>query len=353
MLHEFYHDKNILITGNTGFKGSWLSLWLTQMGAQVHGIALEPLTSSDHFVVTRQNDHIDHTVVDIRNFDKLNATIQSIKPEIIFHLAAQPIVIDSYDSPLYTFETNVMGTANVLEASRQVQTLKSIIVITTDKCYENREWDYSYRENDALGGYDPYSSSKAAAEIVTQAYRRSFYNGEVSVCTARAGNVIGGGDWQKHRLVPDLMRAVQANETMHIRNPNSIRPWQHVLEPLRGYLMLAKKSFDHPKACRGAWNFGPDAKGSVSVDKVMQIARSSFKELPVTFGNGEPANHEAELLLLDSSKAGNQLGWYPTLNLEETIDMTVQWYAAFFDKKDMHRVSVDQIKRFEEINNAD
>jgi len=350
MLHEFYRDKNILITGHTGFKGSWLALWMLQMGARVHGISMEPLSTQDHFVVTDLQKSLDHRICDIRDRQLFTSHIQDIKPQLIFHLAAQPIVLDSYEDPITTYETNIMGTTNLLEAARSVDSVQGIVVITTDKCYENREWEHAYCESDALGGFDPYSSSKAAAEIVAQAYYRSFFkDANVALATARAGNVIGGGDWQQHRLIPDLMRAAQSGETMHIRNPASVRPWQHVLEPLAGYLELGKAMLENGAKYSGAWNFGPSVNSSVPVKEVMNLASQQFPRLPVTFGTAEEGRHEAQLLMLDSSKASQLLGWETVLTLEQTIGMTVEWYQGYLDQGEMRSISQQQISNYEDL----
>jgi CDP-glucose 4,6-dehydratase len=350
MLHDFYRNKNILITGHTGFKGSWLALWLTQMGAHVFGIAQPVLTSQDHFVVTQLQGKMDHRIADIRDLNALQTHMQEIRPEIIFHLAAQPIVLDSYENPVDTFSTNIMGTIHVLEAARLVESVKTMVIVTTDKCYENQEWQYAYRENDALGGHDPYSASKAAAEVVSHAFYRSFLQASgVGLATARAGNVIGGGDWQAHRLIPDLMRAVQQGETLEIRNPASIRPWQHVLEPLHGYLQLGRALSENRETFAGAWNFGPSSQSAVTVEQMMNYASKYFKDLPVTFASAQQGHHEAQLLQLDSSKAAAQLGWSTVLGLEETIKMTIEWYQALFRGDNLLEKSTSQIQHFEEL----
>ena len=354
MLHEFYLNKKVLITGHTGFKGSWLALWLKQLGASVHGLALEPLSSNDHFVATGLESHIQHSVTDIRDLGCLKEQLAGIQPEIVFHLAAQPIVLDSYTDPILTYETNAMGTANLLEAVRSVESVKSIVVITTDKCYENREWDYAYRENDALGGHDPYSSSKAAAEIIAQSYYRSFFKDKnMGLATARAGNVIGGGDWQEHRLIPDLMRAHRNDTVLQIRNPKSVRPWQHVLEPLYGYLSLGQTLFEAPVQKSGAYNFGPAAEASVQVDQVMDIAARKLKTLSLVYDKNGQRGHEAKLLLLDSSKAARQLSWRTHLTLEQTIGLTIDWYQAQFNDGDLFALSCEQIRQYEELVNND
>lgn len=352
-LKKFYKGKRIIITGHTGFKGAWLSQILTNFGAKVSGYALKSDTQPSLFRILKLEKEIKHCIGDIRDYKKLKKVFVSNKPEIVLHLAAQPLVRDSYDDPLYTFETNIISTANVLQAVKETNKTKAAVMITTDKVYENKEWVYSYREIDRLGGYDPYSSSKAAAEIVIDSYIKSFFNPKLYnikhqtlVASARAGNVIGGGDWQKDRLVPDIIRAIfEKNEKVIIRSPEAVRPWQHVLEPLSGYLLLAKQLYLGKKEFSGPWNFGPEDESFITVkeliEKIIKIAgRGSYsikKELD---------KHEAGLLKLDNNKAKSILGWQPVFDIDEALKLTVVWYKGFYDKKDVKRITNDQIVHF-------
>lgn len=349
--------KRVLLTGHTGFKGGWLSLWLQQKGANLCGIALEPPTRVNLFQ-DACIEHGMHSVIgDIRDANLLKQTFAEHRPEIVFHLAAQPLVRSSYEDPLGTYSTNVMGTANVLEAARQIDSLRAIVVVTTDKCYENREWEWPYREIDPLGGYDPYSNSKACAELVVSAYRNSFFNPEdysrhrVAVASVRAGNVIGGGDWAEDRLVPDIMRAFMEERAVRIRNPHAIRPWQHVLEPLRGYLAVAESLCEKGAACGEAWNFGPEQSDAQPVEWIV-------RELAEAWGAGarwdleEGAQpHEAQNLKLDCSKAAARLGWRPQLRLKQALAMTSSWYQARLQGQDMHAFTKSQIKNYDEYRN--
>ncbi|HRY98252.1 MAG TPA: CDP-glucose 4,6-dehydratase [Bacteroidales bacterium] len=328
-----YRGRKVLITGHTGFKGSWLSRWLEGMGAEVYGIALEPDTQPNHYDLfpLRARSYI----LDIREGAKLRQLMQAIAPEVVFHLAAQALVRRSYAQPEETFSSNVMGTLNVLDACRDLPSLKAVVVVTTDKCYDNREWPYAYRENDPLGGKDPYSASKACAEILTASYRHSFMqtaaggpSSSVLVATARAGNVIGGGDWAEDRIIPDLVRAALAGNPLKVRYPQATRPWQHVLEPLSGYLMLGWRLLEGHAAFAEAWNFGPDPSSNLSVLQLVDTAMghwSSVKvELPV---QREP--HEAGLLMLDSTKARNVLGWNNVWDFPQSVAHTIEWYRDF------------------------
>jgi CDP-glucose 4,6-dehydratase len=321
LFNDAFKDKTVLVTGHTGFKGSWLSIWLRELGANVIGYALEPYTENDNFVVARMENKIRSKIGDIRDYDKLKEVFDEYQPEIVFHLAAQPLVRLSYEQPKLTYDTNVGGTVNLLECCRLTQSVKVIINVTSDKCYENREWIWGYRENDPLGGHDPYSSSKGCSEIITSAYRGS---------SVRAGNVIGGGDWREDRLVPDCIRALRNNEPVGIRSPESVRPWQHVLEPLSGYLLLASKMYEEGERYSGAWNFGPDHSSIITV-------RELVKRVIGYWGNGQYKDlsegltqepHEAKSLILDISKAVNLLNWWPILDLDEAIEYTVNWYKA-------------------------
>ncbi len=332
---EFWRGKRVFLTGHTGFKGSWMALWLKRLGAKVTGFALSPDTQPSLFGEIENELDIKSVIGDICNFELLNATMQAANPEVIFHMAAQPLVRYSYDHPLETFQTNIMGTANLLEAARHLKNLKSIVVITTDKVYENAEWAWSYRENDVLGGHDPYSSSKACAEIVTTAMRKSFFSkpGSPGVATVRAGNVIGGGDWALDRIVPDVMNAFQKSEILKLRNPKAIRPWQHVLEPLGGYLALGQKLFVEPTGpFASAWNFGPYADNAVTVGELVALLSAHWPGGKWEIDKGQHP-HEAFYLKLDSSKAKHYLGWHSLLNIQKTTQITVDWYRHFFNKE--------------------
>ena len=341
---DVFKGKTVLVTGHTGFKGSWLSIWLKELGAKVIGYALEPYTSRDNFIVTKLENKITHIIGDIRDYDKLKRVFDIHKPEFVFHLAAQPIVLISYKEPKMTFDTNVGGTVNLLECCRNSNSVKVIVNVTTDKCYENREWIWSYRENDPMGGIDPYSSSKGCSELVTAAYRNSFFkkNG-VALASARAGNVIGGGDWQESRIMPDCYRALIQGKPISIRSPHAIRPWQHVLEPLSGYLLLAvKMSLDGEKYA-DVWNFGPNYSSVISVreltEKVIKYWGSG--RINITQQLNKP--YEAKLLSLDISKARYLLNWEPSLNIDEAIKLTTEWYKS---KKCNYDFNVSQIKYY-------
>lgn len=332
LFNGIYKSKTVLVTGHTGFKGSWLSIWLNELGANVVGYALEPYTKRDNFVVTGLENKITHIIGDVRDYKNLKGVFDKYNPEFVFHLAAQPIVRESYLNPKETYDINVGGTVNVFECCRLTDSVKVIINVTSDKCYENREWIWGYRENDPMGGYDPYSSSKGCSELITAAYRKSFFNPRnynehgKSISSVRAGNVIGGGDWQKDRLIPDCIKALENNKPIEIRNPNATRPWQHVLEPLSGYLLLASKMYQEPGKFSGAWNFGPNYKSVISVGEVVSMIVEKWgygKWLDISNKN-KP--HEANLLSLDVSKARNFLDWYPKWNIQQCIDKTVDWY---------------------------
>lgn len=330
-----YAGKTVLITGHTGFKGSWLTLWLRRLGAKVVGYALEPPTNPSLFAMAGLAKDTTHVVGDVRDRDALTRVMREHEPDMIFHLAAQPLVRQSYREPAETYDINVMGTVNVLEAVRQTPSVRACIVVTSDKCYENREWDYAYRENDSMGGYDPYSSSKGCAELVTSAYRNSFFHPErhlehgVALASVRAGNVIGGGDWAEDRIVPDCIRALVAGEQIIVRNPSAIRPWQHVLEPLSGYLWLGVKLLEDCERYAEGWNFGPNGSSNVPVSAIVENILSHW-------GSGswicpEPTQnqpHEARFLKLDTTKATNLLPWAPAYDLRATMTAVVEWYSA-------------------------
>ena len=349
----FYKDKKILITGHTGFKGSWLTQILLNWGAKVSGVALRPNTKPSLFQTLGLEKKIRNNFCDIRDFKKISEIIKREKPEIVFHLAAQPLVRDSYDNPLYTFETNIMGTANILQVIKEINTVRAAVIITTDKVYENKESGLPFKEDDKLGGYDPYSASKAAAEIVINSYIKSFFNPvdynkkhKILIASVRAGNVLGGGDWQKDRLIPDIVRAVfEKKEKIIIRKPNAIRPWQYVLEPLFGYLLLAKKLYHGKKDFSGAWNFGPNNKNYLTVEELIKITlellRQGSYEIKRDYGK-----HEAHLLKLDSNKAKKLLNWRPQLDMKTILKLSCDWYKAFYDKKDIIDLTNEQINSF-------
>lgn len=346
---NFWKNKKVLITGHTGFKGSWLSLWLLKMGAKVSGFALSPKTTPSLFEQLKLGSKLNSHFGDIRNYSELHRFLKETQPEIVIHMAAQPLVRYSYQNPIETYEVNVMGTVNLLEAIRQVSGVKSFVNVTTDKCYENKEWVYSYRENDRLGGYDPYSNSKACSELVTQSYRDSFFNIKkysdhtCAIASARAGNVIGGGDWAVDRLIPDIIRARLTNQDVIIRNPRSIRPWQHVLEPLSGYLSLAEKLFLFGPDYSQAWNFAPEIESCKDVEwmakSLLKLANYEHK-LKVDDNYNGP--HEANILRLDNSKAKNSIGWYPKWDINTTLCKTAEWYLSDDSKEKMCTKQIDE-----------
>lgn len=344
-----YEKKTVLVTGHTGFKGAWLSLWLSRLGARVVGYALPPTTPS-LFEEARLEESLTHLVGDVRDREALERTLSEHQPEIVFHLAAQPLVRYSYRSPVETYETNVMGTVNLLEAIRQTPSVKACLVVTSDKCYENREWVYAYRENDAMGGYDPYSSSKGCAELVTAAYRNSFFQAGPAIASVRAGNVIGGGDWAEDRIVPDCMRALASGFPIGVRNPHAVRPWQHVLEPLSGYLWLGARLLQEPAPHAEAWNFGPLGPSNVTVREVVERLVAFWGDgawHTPELGASQP--HEAHFLKLDTTKATNLLGWRPVYDLETTLRAVSDWYAAFYRASDFdaRAFTLSQIEAYE------
>jgi len=339
----FWKDKKVFLTGHTGFKGSWLSLWLNSLGASVRGYSLEPPTSPSLFEEAKVADKIDSEIGDIRNLGQLQKSMSEFNPDILIHMAAQPLVRLSYDIPIETYEVNVLGTAKVLEAARSCSNLKSIVSITTDKCYENKEWDWGYRENEPMGGHDPYSSSKGCAELVTSAYSRSFMKKlGIGVATARAGNVIGGGDWADDRLIPDILRAFEKKRPVIIRNPKATRPWQHVLEPLSGYLILAQKLYDDPQQYAEGWNFGPNDNDVKPVDWILNVMVDKWKGSSWQLDQGSHP-HEAGLLKLDISKARSKLNWFPTWHLDHALEKIISWQQAWISKKDMQIVCLAEI----------
>jgi CDP-glucose 4,6-dehydratase len=349
---SFWRDKKVFVTGHTGFKGSWLTLWLKALGARVTGYALAPDTSPNLFDLARVGDGVESIIADIRDRQRLLSAIKSAAPEIVIHMAAQPLVRASYVNPVETYETNVLGTVHLLDAIRHVTGVRSVVIVTTDKCYENREWEWGYRENEAMGGYDPYSSSKGCAELVTAAYRKSFFNPStysthgVAIASARAGNVIGGGDWAADRLIPDIMRAITKGETVNIRNPHAIRPWQHVLEPLSGYLVLAEGLYSEGIRHAEAWNFGPNDSDAQPVQAIVERLTAQWGDDARWQLDGGDHPHEATYLKLDCSKARSRLGWRPRWSLDRALDEIVAWYKAAARGEDTRSITLAQIDEY-------
>ena len=344
---EFWTGRRVFITGHTGFKGGWLALWLQTLGAEVHGYALDPPTVPSFFSAAGvQSGLASHTVADIRDFATLSNTMAKARPEIVFHLAAQPLVRESYRQPIDTYATNVMGVVHLLEAVRVAPAVRAVVNVTTDKCYENDNRAHGYREDDPMGGHDPYSSSKACAELVSAAYRRSFLaEAGVAIATARAGNVIGGGDWGTDRLLPDVLRAFDAGDRVVIRSPEATRPWQHVLEPLSGYMQLAQRLVVEGPAVAEAWNFGPSADDARPVRWI--VDRACARHPPLSWEHDRsPQAHEANQLVLDSSKARTRLGWHPRWNLEAALDRTFEWHDAWRRGDNMRETSLAQIREY-------
>lgn len=345
----FWNGKRVFITGHTGFKGSWLSLWLSSLGANVTGYALAPPTQPSLFELCRIDKMITSVIGDVRDSEKLLEAMHAIQPEIIIHMAAQPLVRDSYRNPVDTYAINVMGTVNILEAVRHCQGVKAVVNVTTDKCYENKEWIWGYRENEPLGGYDPYSNSKACSELITASYRNSFFNPEdyakhgVAIASARAGNVIGGGDWAADRLIPDCIHALIHKETVIIRNPKAIRPWQHVLEPLSGYLLLAQKLYEEGTSFGEGWNFGPDDNDVKPVEWIVQKMCKQWGEGAAFEVDRGVHPHEANYLKLDCSKAKMRLNWYPKWGLEYTLEKIIDWVQSYKEKADVRNICLQQI----------
>ncbi len=349
---DFWKGKKVFITGHTGFKGSWLSLWLQSVGSEVTGYALIPPTQPSFFELCKVDELVYSIIADIRDGERLDKAMQMASPEVVIHMAAQPLVRESYRNPVDTYAINVFGTVNLLEAVRKCDSVKAVVNVTTDKCYENKEWVWGYRENEPLGGYDPYSSSKACSELVTAAYRNSFFNPKdyanhgVSLATARAGNVIGGGDWATDRLIPDCIRALLKNEKIIIRNPYAIRPWQHVLEPLSGYLALAQKLYEDGPEYAEAWNFGPNDEDAKPVEWVVRELCEKWGEgASYEIDKGEHP-HEAHYLKLDCSKAMSQLGWAPRWDLEKAIDSIIEWTRAYNERQGIREVCLKQIEEY-------
>jgi CDP-glucose 4,6-dehydratase len=344
----FWQGKRVLLTGHTGFKGSWLSLWLQSMGAVVRGISLDPPTTPALFTVAQVAQGMDHQIADIRDFEAIKPLVASFKPEIVIHMAAQPLVRLSYQQPIETYATNVMGTLHVLEAARHASSVRAIVNITTDKCYDNKEWVWGYREDEPMGGHDPYSSSKGCVELLSSAYRKSFLKeAGIAMATARAGNVIGGGDWALDRLVPDILKALEQQQPVQIRNPHAIRPWQHVLEPLSGYLVLAERLFEHGQQDAEGWNFGPRDEDAQPVQWIVE-------HLCQAWGGGatwavQPGDHphEAHFLKLDISKARQRLQWAPRWSLQTALGHITQWHQAWLAGQDMRAICIQQINSYQ------
>ena len=357
---SFWYGKRVFLTGHTGFKGGWLSLWLYSMGAKVTGYALAPNTEPSFYEAADIQCTIEKSwIEDIRDLDKLSTAISAAQPEIVIHMAAQPLVRYSYENPVETYATNVMGTVNLLESIRHINSVRATIIVTTDKCYENHEWYWGYRENDPMGGYDPYSSSKGCAELVTSAFRQSFFSNSLypkhgnALASARAGNVIGGGDWSEDRLIPDALKAFQSGKNLLIRNPTATRPWQHVLEPLSGYLMLAQALYQDGAKFASAWNFGPREQDVRSVKEVIEM----LIEKTATSSKWEEDTcekvHEAHCLKLECSKANQLLGWKPKWPLETTIQYITDWQKAFLSKENMQEISLKQITSYSSEHSID
>jgi len=348
MKKNFWKNKKVLITGHTGFKGCWLSLWLQKNGAEVIGYSLPAPTNPSLFSISGLENLICSVTGDVRDLNKLKDVIKTHKPDIVFHMAAQPLVRLSYKNPIETLETNVIGTANLLEAVRASESVKVVVNITSDKCYENKEWEFGYKETDPMGGYDPYSCSKGCAELVTSAYRRSFFQeSNIGIASARAGNVIGGGDWAEDRLIPDIFKSILSNQKLLIRNPKSIRPWQHVLEPLRGYLMLAEKLWDNPQEFSQGWNFGPNEQDTLQVIEIVNKISSMWDESFEYELNKEKTYHEANYLKLDCSLSKVKLGWKPLFAIDDSVKITIEWFKAYKNSENIYEFTINQINSYE------
>jgi len=357
LFNGVYKGKNVLVTGHNGFKGTWLSIWLKQMGANVYGYSLAPKDKLNHFDLLNTKG-ITEKIADLRDLKSLEEYIEEVKPEIVFHLAAQALVRPSYEDPIETYSTNIMGSLNVLEACRKSKDVRVIVNVTSDKCYENNEWVWGYRENDKMGGYDPYSSSKGMMELMTASYRNSFFNlkdykkkHNILLGSVRAGNVIGGGDWAKDRLIPDIVKAASKHEAVIIRNPMATRPWQHVLEPLSGYLTLGWKLLEEKKEFADGWNFGPEMSSNLSVGEIGELAQKVWKDITIKLGENKDEYHEANLLMLDCSKANKILKWNAVWKIDDTISKTINWYKAYYSENklltqdDIESYVLDAIKK--------
>jgi len=351
LYNGFYNNKKVFITGHTGFKGSWLCLLLNSLGADVYGYALKPVTSPSLFKSAGIENNITSFIGDIRDFKNLLSKLEIVKPDIVIHMAAQPLVRESYRNPVENYEVNVMGTVNILEAVRKVKNIRVVLNVTTDKCYENKEWHWAYRENEPLGGYDPYSNSKACSELVTSSFRSSFFNPEnyqihkTVLVTARAGNVIGGGDWSSDRLIPDFIRSIISEEKVEIRNPTAIRPWQHVLDCLSGYLTLIEKASDSEGRLSGAWNFGPEESDARDVKWIIEQLCKKWGNAEYII-NKEASLHEANYLKLDCSKSKNELSWYPRWNIETALDKVVEWNKSFIKNENVKEICIRQLNDY-------
>jgi CDP-glucose 4,6-dehydratase len=348
----FWKGKRIFLTGHTGFKGTWLSIWLLELGAKIKGYSLQPPTEPSLYNLCNMDDLVDSTIGDIRDFEILRQEMQNFKPDIVIHMAAQPLVRESYNNPIDTYSTNVMGTVHILEAVRNTESVKVFLNITTDKCYDNKEWVWGYRENDQLGGYDPYSNSKACSELVTSAYRNSFFQSTTkseikSIASARAGNVIGGGDWATDRLIPDFFRALLNIEPIMIRNPHAIRPWQHVLEPLSGYLLLCEQMYQNNGQFSQSWNFGPSQSDAQTVEYIVKQLCDKWDNNAGFVIDQNPQPHEAYYLKLDCSKANSELGWFPKWNLDIAIDKIVEWNKRYLQGNDVRTICIQQIVEYQ------
>ncbi len=358
MKPAFWRGKRVFITGHTGFKGSWMSLWLQSLGVELTGFALQPPTQPSLFDEARIGQGMRSIIGDIRNLAYLQKSMQECKPEIVIHMAAQPLVRYSYDNPVETYATNVMGAVHLLEAVRHTPSVKVVVNITTDKCYENREWAWGYRENEPMGGYDPYSNSKGCAELVTAAYRSSFFNPQtyhqhgVAIASVRAGNVVGGGDWAHDRLIPDILAAFESGRPAIIRNPNSIRPWQHVMEPLRGYIMLAEKLYTHGPEFAEGWNFGPNDEDARPVEWIVnEFVNLWGQGATWQLAGGEHPQHEATYLKLDISKARSRLNWHPALRLGDALKMITEWTKQRQATADTQAITLNQILTYQKMTN--
>ena len=349
MSASFWRGRKVFITGHTGFKGGWLCLWLQSLGAEITGFSLEPPTSPSLFEVARVGQGMSSIIGDIRDGEVLSRAMNEARPEVVIHMAAQPLVRYSYDHPVETYSTNVMGTVHLLEAVRAVGTVRSVEVVTSDKCYENKEWVWGYRENEPMGGYDPYSNSKGCSELVVSSYRSSYFNPAayekhgVALASARAGNVIGGGDWAGDRLIPDMLRAVEAGRPVVIRNPHAIRPWQHVLEPLKGYLLLAEKLYEKGTELAEGWNFGPNDEDAKPVGWIVGKMTDQWGDGASWVLDGQEHLHEAHFLKLDCSKAQSRLGWRPRWSIEQAIEKIIVWHRAYLAGEDMREITLKQI----------
>lgn len=356
MNSAFWSGKKVFLTGHTGFKGSWLSLWLQKLGAEVTGYALAPPTEQNLFKAANVAEGMHSVIADIRDRGQLISALQQCKPDIVIHMAAQPLVRLSYADPVMTYETNVMGTVNLLDAIRQIESVRAVVNVTSDKCYENKEWPWGYRENEPMGGYDPYSNSKGCAELVTAAFRNSYFNPThyashgVAVASARAGNVIGGGDWAQDRLIPDILTALSRNEAVVIRSPKAIRPWQHVLEPLSGYLCLAEKLYVQGAVFAEGWNFGPQPTDAKPVEYIVEKLVQLWGDEASWLLDTSVQPHEAHYLKLDCSKANAQLHWHPKWSLDTTLQKIVTWQKAYLTQSNMQQITLSEISDYEQTS---